>query len=269
MNGDPHGLELLTAVLAAADVPADVVAGRRLDHGMSGDLVFQIRVPIAAFAKIGAADRRISREELAREIAVLAWLDGRCGGPRLIWSGEVEGRPALLMQALEGTPLHELTGEDAHAGAVAAITALANLHALPIADCPFDERLARKLAESRRRIDSGEVTEDDFDPERLGRTAEQVWADLERLLPADEDLVVTHGDASWPNFIIKPGRPAGLVDLGRAGVADRYQDLALFARSGRRNAPELDVPALLAKHYPLADLDHDKLEFYRILDELY
>lgn len=259
----------VAAVLRAAGVDPAGLTGQRQDHGKSGDLVFRLDSPIAAFAKIAAADRRISRREMAREIAVLAWLDGRKGAPRLLWSGQIEGGPALLIQALDGAALHDLKDEAAGIGAVAAIQALASLHALPIADCPFDERLAIKLAEARSRIDGGELMPDDFDPERKGRTAEDVWTQLMARRPADEDLVVTHGDASWPNFIIQADGTAGLIDLGRAGVADRYQDLAIFLRSGRRNAPHLDLPALIAEHYPLPDPDAAKLEFYRILDELF
>lgn len=268
MTGDAGSEALVRAMLVAAGMESDGLAGERLDHGMSGDLVFRIDAPLAAFAKVAAPDRRISRQEMARETAVLAWLGGRCGAPRLVWSGDIEGRPALLMERLAGTPLHALAGDESRAGAVAAIRAMAALHALPIGDCPFDERLESKLAEARLRIALGEVTGADFDPDNLGRTVADVWADLERLRPADEDLVVTHGDASWPNFIVD-GDAAGLIDLGRAGVADRYVDLALFVRSGRRNAPHLDVPALVAEHYPLARLDPAKLEFYRILDELF
>lgn len=269
MTTGPSGDEdLVRALLEAAGMTADGLAGERLGHGMSGDLVWRLDAPAPAFAKIAAADRRISREEMAREIAVLAWLDGRCGAPRLIWSGEIAGRRALLMERLTGTPLHALEGEAARDGAIAAIRALARLHALPIDGCPFDERLAVKLAEARLRIDRGEVSAADYDPDNVGRTIADVWADLERLRPAGEDLVVTHGDASWPNFIID-GEAAGLIDLGRAGIADRYQDLAIFVRSGRRNAPRLDVPALVAEHYPLAALDPAKLDFYRILDEVF
>jgi aminoglycoside phosphotransferase len=83
-----------------------------------------------------------------------------------------------------------------------------------------------------------------------------------------EDLVVTHGDACWPNFILRPDGDVAIVDLGRFGVADRHQDLALFLRSGRRNCPDLDMEALLARHYPVA-ADPGTLAYYRQLDELY
>lgn len=260
---------LVAAVLSAAGVSTSGIAGARLDHGMSGDLVFRLDAPQAAFVKVGAAGRRISDEEMSREIAALAWLDGRCGAPRLLWFGRVEGRPALLMEALRGSALHALKGDAAEAGAVAAIQALARLHALPIDDCPFDERLDVKLAEARRRIEGGELTEDDFDPERKGRTAEDIWGELMALRPSSEDLVVTHGDASWPNFIVRQAAPCGLIDLGRLGVSDRYQDLAIFLRSGARNAPHLDVAALVPAHYPLADLDLARLHYYRLLDEIF
>jgi aminoglycoside 3'-phosphotransferase II len=265
---DAGGETLVRAMLDAAGITAEGLAGARLDHGMSGDLVFRIDAPVRAFAKLGDAARRISRETLAREIAVLAWLDGRLGAPRLLWSGEARGRPGLLMEALPGRPLHAVSGDEARDGAIAAIRALARLHALPSGDCPFDQRLERKLAESRLRIALGEVSAADFDPDNTGRTIADVWADVERLCPASEDLALTHGDASWPNFIIDGDR-AGLIDLGGFGLADRYQDLAIFIRSGRRNAPYLDVPALVVEHYPLAALDPGKLEFYRILDEIF
>jgi aminoglycoside phosphotransferase len=256
-------------LLAAAGLDGGAVRGARVGHGMSGDLVFRLDAPIAAFAKIAAPGRRISRVEMEREIAVLRWLDGRIGAPQLIWSGLLdENRPALLMQALGGVALHALQGEAAEAGAIAAIQALAALHALPIDDCPFDERLERRMREVRLRVRLGEVDETDFDPDRTGRSAADVLEELERTAPTAEDLVVTHGDACWPNVLVDQGR-AGLIDLGRAGVADRHHDLALFIRSGRRNAPHLDVPDLVRRCYPLETLDEARLDFYRLLDELY
>jgi aminoglycoside 3'-phosphotransferase II len=58
------------------------------------------------------------------------------------------------------------------------------------------------------------------------------------------------------------------AELGRAGVADRCQDLALFIRSARHNFPDLSIEAIAAAHYP-APLGAEKLEFYRDLDEFF
>jgi len=261
-----HEPARLVAALCAATGRAAPPAFERFDHGMSGDLTVRIG---DAFAKIGNASRRISREMLAHEIAALHWLDGRAGAPRLLWSGEVEGRPAMLSQALAGTPLHALPPDRAEAGLIAAIAALVALHSLPIEDCPFDQRLAVKLSEAWRRVEAGEVHRSEFDPDHTGRSPEGLWQDMLAERPAAEDLVFTHGDACLPNFIVSDEGAAGVVDLGLAGVADRYQDLALFVRSGAHNFRDLDVRELLKAHYPLATLDEKKLRFYQTLDEFY
>jgi aminoglycoside phosphotransferase len=259
---------LVAALCAAAGWPP-ASGFERFGHGMSGDLTLRIDGERPVFAKIGDPARRISRESLAREIAALRWLDGRAGAPRLIWTGEVEGRPAMLAEALAGTALHDLAPDRAEAGLIAAIGALRALHSLPIDDCPLDQRLAVKLSEAWRRVKAGEVHRSEFDPDNSGRSPEDLWETMLAERPAAEDLVFTHGDASLPNFIARGAGPTGVVDLGLAGVADRYQDLALFVRSSTHNFPDLDAQALLRAHYPLASLDERKLTFYRRLDEFY
>jgi aminoglycoside 3'-phosphotransferase-2 len=268
MTSPDETAALVVALCAAADWPR-VSGFKRFDHGMSGDLTIRLEGATNAFAKFGDPDRRISRDMLAREIAVLRWLDGRAGAPRLLWTGVVAGRPALLAEALPGVALHELAPERAEAGLIAAIVALRALHALPIDDCPLDQRLVIKFSEVRRRVEAGEVDENDFDPDHTGRSAEDLWRAILSKTPASEDLVFTHGDASLPNFIMTDAGPPGVVDLGLAGIADRYQDFALLVRSGAYNFPETDARALLVEHYPLEAIDEQKLCFYRTLDEFY
>lgn len=258
---DEAAIGALLALLGLEGAPS-----RRMDHGMSGDLVARIDAQPALYAKISGGKFPI---EFAHELAALRWLDGRAGAPRLVWTGEIERRPTMVTEAVAGTPLHALTPQTAEAGAVAALGALAALHALPIADCPFDQRLATRLPVGARRVAAGEIDPAEFDPERTGRDPASVLVELEATQPADEDLVVAHGDASWPNFILRPDGGAGLIDLGRFGVADRYLDLAIFVRSALRNFPELPIRPLVLAHYPVDALSEEKLAYYRLLDELF
>ena len=268
MTSEDEAAALVAALCAAAGWPRPS-GFERFDHGMSGDLTVRIDGAAPAFAKIGNPARRISREMLAREIATLRWLGGRAGAPRLLWAGSAEGRPAMLAEALPGTALHDLAPERAKAGLIAAVEALRVLHALPIDDCPLDQRLAVKLSEAWRRVEAGEVARSEFDPDHSGRSPEDLWQAMLAERPSAEDLVFTHGDACLPNFIVSDAGPAGVVDLGLAGIADRYQDLALLVRSSAHNFPGVDIRALLMEHYPLEVLDEQKLSFYRTLDEFY
>lgn len=264
---DPEVEGIAAELLETAGIRWRPRAALRIRHGESGDLVLRIEGERSLIAKIVQRESRIGRAELAREAAALRWLDGRIGAPRVVWSGELGAGPALLTEALAGAPLHELSGDAARQGVVAAIAALAQLHALPVADCPFDERLPIKLAAAQLRLDEGGIDPADFDRDQSGRTPFGAWAELTARPRPREDLVVTHGDACLPNFILRPDGRAAIIDLGRFGVADRYQDLALFVRSAAYNFPDLPVRALLAEHYPVQPIDDDKLEYYRLLDE--
>ncbi|HVZ16245.1 MAG TPA: phosphotransferase, partial [Terriglobales bacterium] len=110
----------------------------------------------------------------------------------------------------------------------------------------------------------------DFDEERQGRTPRSAFGDLLATRPADEDLVFTHGDYCTPNVLIDPERMTlnGFIDWGRAGVADRYQDLALAARSTAYNFGSEWIP-LFFEAYGLREVDTAKVEFYKLLDEFF
>ena len=81
-----------------------------------------------------------------------------------------------------------------------------------------------------------------------------------------EDLVVCHGDACNPNFILDAdGASLGYVDLGLCGVADRWADLAPALISLGWNYGPGWEPAFLAGYG--IDLDADKLSYYTRLWE--
>lgn len=255
-------IERALAAAGLADGGEPAVIG----HGKSGDLVARCG---DAVLKIARRSETWNADGLEREASVLRWLAGRAPVPEVVWFGQVADDLALVMEAAPGTAVSHVAERDAEAALAATIRALADLHAAPVGDCPFDLRLSIKLAQAKARVAAGVVDERDFDVERVGLTAQQAWDQLTAAIPATEDPVLAHGDASLPNFIWNGGTQVTLIDLGRFGIADRYQDLSLFLRSARRNHPLVDAVHLLRRHYPLAELDQARLDFYRVLDEFF
>lgn len=108
---------------------------------------------------------------------------------------------------------------------------------------------------------------DDFDPERRDCSAEQVWQELQTCRPSAADPVVTHGDFSLDNILVDRGLVVGCIDVGRLGLADRYQDLAILARDLRDHEPALELRLFHA--YGLTHPEVDRLRFHQLLDELF
>jgi len=136
-----------------------------------------------------------------------------------------------------------------------------------VTSCPFDRALARCIARARARLEAGLVDEGDFDEERIGRSAEDLFQEVLARCPASEDPVVAHGDACLPNLLADRGRFTGFVDCARVGVADRHQDLALASWSIRHNLGDHWVEPFLQRYGIAAD--PGRLGFYRLLDEFF
>ncbi len=269
----PHDLtahraaeDAVREALTAAGLPNPATEIQLISHGQSGDLVAQTG---ALVVKLAPADLPHNMTLLQREIDVLRWLGARANTPAIVWTGPCEAGLALVSQAIAGTPVSHVPEDQAQAALIATIEALAALHALDPAGCPFDTSLPAKFALAEQNVEAGLVDEDDFDGEREGWSGQQALAHAHATRPATEHLVLTHGDASLPNFIWSPGRPVTLLDLGRFGLADRYQDLALFLRSAQFNHPTIDARALLRAHYPLPQIDEAACDFYRLMDEFF
>jgi aminoglycoside phosphotransferase len=227
---------------------------------------------IDAYLKVGEIAKN---SDLSRERDVLEWLDGKVSVPKVLAFELSAGAEALLLSEVAGVPASDYVADNAQAGRVTdflkkAAQAMRRIHDIPIVDCSFDQRLDSKFAKAWENIQNGFVDESDFDAERLGKTAEQIYRELNAERPDNEDLVFTHGDLCLPNIIVKDGEIAGFLDFGRGGIADRYQDIALFLRSFNFNCPVgLDCEKVFCTAYGIEGLDGNMLDFYRKLDELF
>jgi aminoglycoside 3'-phosphotransferase I len=224
----------------AIPVPASMsaaIAGyewARDSVGQSGGAVYRLH------SKSGAPDvflkhgRDAIADDITGEMVRLRWLAGHIPVPDVVHFVSTPGEAWLLMTAMPGDTAYQVleASPDSRTAIVDALAMfLRRLHAIPVSSCPFTSDHIYRLARARERIDAGLVEEDDFDEEREGWTAEQVWEAMQRLIPFVSDPVVTHGDFSLDNILMVDGKVVGCIDAGRVGIADRYQDLAILWNS--------------------------------------
>lgn len=211
---------------------------------------------------------------LLQERERLRYFANRVPVPQLVGYELTPTHEYLAMTRIPGIPMSD-PDATLHPERVVNLLAraLRELHALPLRDCPFTMTLKVTLPLARERVEAGVVDQGDFDESRRGRSAVSVFNELVRTRPDSEDLVVTHGDACLPNFMVSGTHVEGLIDLGRAGIADRHTDLALAWRSLRYNLnagwSEHDWAEQFLEQYGRALVDERKLAYFLLLDELF
>jgi aminoglycoside 3'-phosphotransferase-1 len=144
---------------------------------------------------------------------------------------------------------------------------LRRLHVVPVQDCPFDAGHFLRLAQARARVEAGRVDVDDFDEKRRGWSPAQVLERAMAGLPPPTDPVVTHGDLSLENILLQADEVTGCIDVGRAGLCDRYQDLAVLWNCVGHFGPPLQQR--LFTSYGIPVIDEPRLRFHLLLDELF
>ena len=239
---------------------------RKITIGESGAETYKLTAPQLPplILKCATGGQGIDLQDEARRVA---WFGRWAPAPQVQAVGAEGGAQWLVMTALPG--VNALQSTLAPRGKVGLVAeALAALHARRVKACPFGESLDHKIARARENVAAGLVDESAFDDANTGRSAASLLRTLLRARPSTEDRVVTHGDACLPNFMIDGGAFAGFVDCARAGVADRYQDLALACRSIEYNLGEEWIGEFL-RAYGLQRVDRKRLAFYRLLDEFF
>jgi aminoglycoside 3'-phosphotransferase-2 len=231
-----------------------------LSVGNSRDRVYRIQAGETYFLKVGL--------ELRAEHNKLLWLEGRVPVPRVVHYEIKGGNHYLLTTGLEGEMAHTLNLPKERIVELLAEGARF-WHKLPTEDCPFDCTIDVQIDIARRNMERGSIDEDNFELHRHGRKMRELFADLLVNLPEKEDLVVTHGDYCLPNILINPDTEeiTGFVDVGRVGVSDRYQDLALCSRSIGWNMGQTWIEPFM-EAYGLR-MNKAKYNFYTLLDEFF
>lgn len=212
------------------------------------------------------------------DVQILQWFAGKAPVPQIAAHEVWNGRDWLLMTRIRGK---ELCKPDIMNNPTLLLDCMAEalhiLWSIHTSDCPFARTVEDNLAHAERAILTGSFDPSDCEPETFGsggfENPEALLDWLKSHLP-EQDRVVTHGDFCLPNLFTDGKKFTGFIDVGFAGVSDRWMDLALGWRSLKHNSD-----GHYGKTYPNIhpdDLfraagvqkDEEKLRYYILLDEL-
>jgi aminoglycoside phosphotransferase len=240
--------------------------------GMSGASVYLLQASGKPNLYLKTAPKN-SAVTFRSEVERLRWMKGRLPVPEVLFYAETTNGEYLLLTEIVGKMACDPVFEGKTLGVVKGLAAgLRMVHSLDITGCPLDARLDAQFELARQRVEAHQVDESNFDDDRQGRTAAGLYEELLAKRPAREDLVFVHGDYCLPNILLDPTsyEVTGFIDLGRAGIADRYHDLALAVRSLVRNWGAEYVPVLFEEYgFTKDEIDWGKIEFYKLLDEFF
>ncbi|MFJ4963313.1 APH(3'') family aminoglycoside O-phosphotransferase [Streptomyces sp. NPDC088729] len=199
--------------------------------------------------------------------------------PRVLdWRVRAEGTACLVTSTVEGVGADRVSARTLGAAWESIAEAVRHLHRLPVERCPFSRDLEQMFAlagdvVARGAVDPDFLPDDDRNTpggELLARIAPEVG---QRLAQEAAEAVVCHGDLCLPNIVLDPRtlEVSGFIDLGRAGRADPYADIALLLANSRETWADEDA-ALAAdeafgRRYGIA-LDRGRERFYLRLDPL-
>lgn len=259
------------------DIPASIK--RRIGHQK------------AAQDKIGCSDAQVlifddmvlkiqpDSNAAGNEHQMTRWLQGKLSVPQIIDEAYVDGIRYLLMSRVKGYNLCDATIlDDQHRLAELMAEGLRRMWAVRIVGCPADRTLDQKFREIEEGLRRGTITrEQSCQPEPYGSddfdSLAQLFDWLVKHRPKEEP-VFSHGDYCLPNVMADDAGLVGFIDLGYAGIADKWVDIekGLWSMWANTTGVFGGTKRAFDRKYLFDALnmqpDDEKLHYYSLLGEL-
>lgn len=144
------------------------------------------------------------------------------------------------------------------------------LQTVNIDDLIIYNNLDKKLALAKYNIDNKLVTTENMEQENIDRfgSIKNAYKYLVENKVKETKLCLSHGDLSIPNIFYVDDEISGFIDLGDAGIADMWFDIAILVKSLRRNYETVEAEKYLFKCLDMKP-DYEKIEYYILLTELF
>ena len=216
----------------------------------------------------------------AEQEKMMRWLEGKLPVPQVLAYEATEEKAYLLMSKIGGKmSCDNYYLEHPHELLEALACGLKMLWQVDVTGCPCRRDLDVVLKEARNWVENGLVDLDNVEETTFGEggfeSPKHLLEYLESHRPTFEP-VFSHGDYCLPNVFLEDGQVKGFIDLGRAGISDKWNDIALCYRSLKHNFDgtyggkvyEDFNPDMLFEKLGI-EPDWDKINYYLLLDELF
>ena len=240
--------------------------------GMSGSKIYLFSEQVLKIQE--------DNEEAHNECGMMKWIQGRLPVPKVVSHVCEEGKSYLLMTKIEG----KMSCDEEYMCDPQRLTdllakALKLMWQVDINGCPCKWGIDRKLEMARYWVEHDMVSMENVEPDTYGengfRSPKELYQWLAEHKP-QEDWVLTHGDFTLPNLVFQGEELKGYIDLGRMGIGDKWQDIALCYRSllhnynGKYGGRKYEgfYPELLFQKLEL-EPEWEKIRYYILLDELF
>lgn len=217
---------------------------------------------------------------VAQQVEMMQWLMDKIPVPQVLAYEVEDGKSYLLMSKIEGEmscDTYYLEHPDILLEALA--NGLKMLWQVDVRECPRNRDLDMVLKEACFQVENNLVDLDNVEPTTFGEggfeSPSHLLEWLEENRPAYEP-VLSHGDYCLPNIFLKDGQVSGFIDLGKTGVGDKWNDIALCYRSLKHNFDgtyggkvyEGFNPDMLFEKLGI-EPEWDKINYFILLDELF
>lgn len=221
--------------------------------------------------------------EALNEVKMIKKLSNDIPLPKLYMHKIENNKSYTLMSRVEGKMLCDsfyLENEDLLLNLASEV--ITSLWSVDVSDLKSDVSLLQdRLKQARYNVENGLVDINNVEPTTFKNGSFKDPYDLLNWLENNMpplDIVLSHGDLCLPNIIIKDNKVSGLIDIGKMGPADRYQDIAILLRSIDHNAKGkyngykhkyFDFNMELFINRLGIEFDWEKYRYYYLLDELF
>lgn len=219
-------------------------------------------------------------EGAEKQIKMMQWLQDRVPVPKILAHEVKNDKSYLLMSKMGGQMSCDIDYlEQPNILLEALAEGLKSLWEVDIIGCPCMRDLDTILTEASKQVEQDLVDIEDAEPTTFGENGfnnpEELLEWLENNRPEFEP-VLSHGDYCLPNIFLEDGHIKGYIDLGKTGIGDKWNDIALCYRSLKHNFDGTYGGKVYAKFNPdmlfeklAIKPNWEKINYYLLLDELF